>query len=515
MWVVPTWSEPISGVSIGRPIGSAGLHTVTVTAVEATCGTTVTSAVAVPVSQAVTCQQVAEVQGMGYGFCWNDPYACPSGTDPIGFAQACGATNLCCGSILPPTCSTAGGTCVDGQLAACGQGSTTVAVASGCAVCCVAAPGDGTCSPVVEDCGTSLADCPCPGGGPDPQATYCAPRPGGRGQCTQPPLPVCSVEPLILYCCGNGICEQGEAGSVCPQDCGGPPPPPYVIGDGTCTPVYESCGNSPSDCPCGNPAMPYCSSQPAPGTCVRCLSNAQCNAGQVCNGNQCISAPPFCGDHICNNGEDINSCVGDCMGDGVCAPYLESCGNSPSDCPCPGNLVCSANPYPGTCVDPPPNGPVCGNWSCEAGESCNSCENDCGTCPPDPGPSCGAAGGDYCSQSGSCPDGFTDLGGTYDCAPCCLSATTAATSQPSECGVTMSCPEHRSTASAALAPSSESQTVGGPEPADPAPSVVSDLVAGKAPEPRSQEPPPPARQPREYAAVTRKRFVAELEEVAA
>jgi hypothetical protein len=43
---------------------------------------------------------------------------------------------------------------------------------------------------------------------------------------------------------------------------------------------------------------------------------------------------------------------------------------------------------------------------------------DCSPCcrsqpPSDPGPSCGEIGGDYCSQSGVCPDGHDSLGRTY------------------------------------------------------------------------------------------------------
>jgi hypothetical protein len=41
--------------------------------------------------------------------------------------------------------------------------------------------------------------------------------------------------------------------------------------------------------------------------------------------------------------------------------------------------------------------------------------------PPDPGPSCGELGGDYCSQSGACPAGRSSLGQTHDCNPCCAS----------------------------------------------------------------------------------------------
>lgn len=38
---------------------------------------------------------------------------------------------------------------------------------------------------------------------------------------------------------------------------------------------------------------------------------------------------------------------------------------------------------------------------------------------PSSAQSCGEIGGDYCSQSGSCPAGYDNLGYTYDCSPCC------------------------------------------------------------------------------------------------
>src|SRR5262249_31340246 len=34
--------------------------------------------------------------------------------------------------------------------------------------------------------------------------------------------------------------------------------------------------------------------------------------------------------------------------------------------------------------------------------------------------SCGELGGNYCSQTTSCPGGYANLGATWDCAPCCL-----------------------------------------------------------------------------------------------
>ena len=45
------------------------------------------------------------------------------------------------------------------------------------------------------------------------------------------------------YCCGNGVCENGENGVNCAVDCGAPP----TCGDGTCDPDENSC-NCAFDC---------------------------------------------------------------------------------------------------------------------------------------------------------------------------------------------------------------------------------------------------------------------------
>lgn len=70
-----------------------------------------------------------------------------------------------------------------------------------------------------------------------------------------------------------------------------------------------------------------------------------------------------------------------------------------------------------TAASPPPAPP---------GMTVSGRPSDCNPCcksqpPPDPGPSCGARGGDYCSQSAFCPPGYDSLGPTYDCNPCCVS----------------------------------------------------------------------------------------------
>jgi len=75
----------------------------------------------------------------------------------------------------------------------------------------------------------------------------------------------------------------------------------------------------------------------------------------------------FCGDAICNNGENCSTCEVDCWacpeeavcGDGVCSSS-ESCTSCPSDC--------------GAC---PVTKPVCGNNVCDAGETSANCPSDC------------------------------------------------------------------------------------------------------------------------------------------
>jgi len=60
--------------------------------------------------------------------------------------------------------------------------------------------------------------------------------------------------------------------------------------------------------------------------------------------------------------------------------------------------------------------------SCPAGYDSLGPSNDCSPCclqQPPSGPSCGELGGDYCSQTGSCPAGYSSLGSSNDCSPCC------------------------------------------------------------------------------------------------
>jgi hypothetical protein len=59
--------------------------------------------------------------------------------------------------------------------------------------------------------------------------------------------------------------------------------------------------------------------------------------------------------------------------------------------------------------------------SCPGGYSSLGDSDDCHPCcveEPDL-PSCGELGGDHCSQNGHCPSGYSSLGSSWDCNPCC------------------------------------------------------------------------------------------------
>ena len=116
-----------------------------------------------------------------------------------------------------------------------------------------------------------------------------------QGQCGAPPAPgqTCGCSAMCAqmgnccadykqYCgnvtppvqCGNGVCEPGETGQTCPQDCG---PPKPVCGDGICDPNTESSATCPADC--GTPPQAACKSK------ADCAADEVCciqSAGQVC-----------------------------------------------------------------------------------------------------------------------------------------------------------------------------------------------------------------------------------------
>ncbi|MCR4368571.1 MAG: right-handed parallel beta-helix repeat-containing protein, partial [archaeon] len=102
---------------------------------------------------------------------------------------------------------------------------------------------------------------------------------------------------------------------------------------------------------------------------------------------------PQCGDGTCSQNENWKNCPADCekplnalCGDKICESGEEN--SCPSDCPevekC-GDGICdakeSANPNacPKDCA-PQPKPPRCQNDVCEEGETCETCQADCGAC---------------------------------------------------------------------------------------------------------------------------------------
>ena len=72
----------------------------------------------------------------------------------------------------------------------------------------------------------------------------------------------------------------------------------------------------------------------------------------------------YCGDDVCNGGENKCTCSSDC---GNCWDNTENCGSYECD-------------YNNQCVMKYARDNCCGNNKCEKGETCSSCSKDCGTC---------------------------------------------------------------------------------------------------------------------------------------
>jgi hypothetical protein len=116
----------------------------------------------------------------------------------------------------------------------------------------------------------------------------------------------------ITKTCPNNICDNGENGATCPQDC--------PCGNGVCGPG-ESYASCPQDCP------PPC-------------GDGICQPGQ--DHWSCPEDCPACGDGICQAPETTWSCAVDCCAEagyqGICSGnYYGPCCNSDYDC---GGLGC-------------------------------------------------------------------------------------------------------------------------------------------------------------------------------
>jgi hypothetical protein len=140
--------------------------------------------------------------------------------------------------------------------------------------------GDGVC-----DSGESRSLCPqdCdlrgPACGPGRECAF-----GERcvdGTCTQVP-----GEGISNVICGDDICDEGEP-ATCPDDCPGEQNPEDVVcGDLSCD-FGENVMSCPVDCLEAGELPEVC--RPL------CLEEAQCEDGDPCTVDRCMSGPPVCG----------------------------------------------------------------------------------------------------------------------------------------------------------------------------------------------------------------------------
>ncbi|HSN56112.1 MAG TPA: hypothetical protein VLT32_15665 [Candidatus Sulfomarinibacteraceae bacterium] len=294
-------------------------------------------------------------------------------------------------------------------------------------------------------------------------------------------------------CQGGGVPIYGAVD--CPQEC--------CSGDCSRDDTHDHSGSCGSTDVCGHvfgsPNDPGCGPEPPPDT-MSCgeLGGDHCSQTLTCPQGQYSMGTTRLGGAI-----ECVSCCREAIGDGYCEPDEEDCGTSPDDCACRPGDVCVTSGYPSECVDQcsdpalhdhtgscgeldecghpvgdprecldscgtmggdhcsqttacpsgySPLGPssdcltcceaiLCQSLGCPAG-SCgwqtDNCGEQifCGEC----GPSCGETGGDYCSQTGSCPAGYASLGSTYDCGPCCRSLDSCGEMGGNYCSQTGSCP---------------------------------------------------------------------------
>ena len=316
-----------------------------------------------------------------------------------------------------------------------------------------------TCAQCEQDCGGCAGECCEANSSPGCEDTVCQQfvcnenleccYSGWDGTCAELAAELCDA------CgggpeCGNGVCEAGENGESCPNDCDAVP----SCGDGACS-GEESCSSCAADCGAceggccednggGNPGCndPECQDAVCdadPFCCqvtwdIICASAAE----ETCDGCSASS----CGDGVCDEGEDCPAdcsqstaeCLSDSCGFANCQNFngcntalecIVECDDSecaeaciPPNLPAANfllNLVgCGEE---SGCFEAGPDGPSCGDGECNGDEDCVSCAADCGGCEGDCcGPnesigcddaSCQAA---VCEQDPFCCDAVWDEG---------------------------------------------------------------------------------------------------------
>jgi len=192
--------------------------------------------------------------------------------------------------------------------------------------------------------------------------------------------------------------------------------------------------------PCSTNGGTVCGSGAKAGTCVGCISNAQCTGGAVCDTTNEMCVPPTCTDMMkdgmetgvdcggpacgtCANGAGC-SVAGDCTS-GYCAGT--TCAACSLDTQCPTTSYCNA--ATGTCVPDDPDGTACtAGGHCTSGDCIDNvcCDSQCnGLCEACTAAKKGTGTDGACGAIGAGRDPDNECTGTYSCsgAMSCQSCT--------------------------------------------------------------------------------------------
>ena len=361
---------------------------------------------------------------------------------------ACGASQHC-----------ANGCCAPGQSGSCARDAD-----------CSSHPAAPVCDLVRGACVACLVARDC-GPGKLCQNEACVALPGcaSNRDCV-PPAPVCDLQHhACVQCLDSTDCTSLSAlncdathhcVAACTSDASCAKPTPRCqsstgscvaclssadcVAPQVCDPVQNVC-LSPSATTCtkeqdcaSNSAAPHCLAgvNGKPGTCVACVVDTQCAAGEICTQNSCVQKQ--------------------CLGDADCAAPTPRCtvGATPqlcvaclgnSDCPnggtCQGDHTCLAATGCAHCQPPTPACNTASNTcvacvspkDCATGETCtpqDTCvstrctsDNSCAALPATP--HCDTATGScvQCVSDGQCPAGNKCASGA--CKPVCTTATQA------------------------------------------------------------------------------------------